>query len=75
VLWIRLQISLDAIDPTQSLGNKSDRLVNSFVRLGAAKAEEATTGFAEALASQAGDSEGIVGAFEQVHRQAMRCDS
>ena len=40
-----------------------ERLLQALVRLGAAEAQEAGAGLAEALAAQAGDAELVVGAF------------
>src|SRR5262245_40129838 len=70
VAGVRLQVAAHAVGPRHGVGEELHRLLQLVVRLGAAKAEEALAGGAEALAAQAGHALAVVGAFEQVHRQA-----
>src|SRR5689334_16892894 len=46
------------------LGEERHRLSQAVVRLGAAEAQEALAGVAEALAAQAGDAALVVGSFQ-----------
>ena len=50
-------------------------LVDQLVGLGTAKANEPVTGIAETLATQARDAKLVVGRFEQIHGQPVRCDA
>src|SRR5690242_19522350 len=69
-----LKIAPNPIHPAQCVRDERDRLNNSFVGLGATESQEAAAGFTEALTAQAGDTEGVVGPFQQVERKAVRCD-
>ena len=68
---MRRQIRLDAIRPAECHRQEIERLLQALVRLRAAETQEAGAGVAEALAAEAGDTEVVVGALEQIQRQAV----
>src|SRR5437870_741635 len=65
----------DAVAARQGDGQEIESRAQLFVRLRAAKPQEAGPGFSKTFAAEASHAESVVGPFEQIHRQPVRRDA
>ena len=65
----------NAVRARDADGKEIECLLKPFVRLGATEAEEAAACLSETFASQAGDSEFVVGSLEEIEREAVAGDA
>jgi hypothetical protein len=73
-LGVFLEIALEPVATIERLWQELHRFVDALIGLSATETKEAFSGFPKALATQAGNAEMLVGAFEQEVGQSVRGD-